>query len=218
MPNVPLMKRITQISAAILCAARIFAATETHTVTISEKFTNWTNSISLPQFDPAVGTLISATLYVSVTNFTQTKIENHDDVSWVVVSGSKVDASIVGYVTATDQNTFTNTLSAFDGTDDFAGTSGVVNPLTTASASNSAALVPASVLGTGEIPFVVTAKANAIFEGPGDYLFLVSTKASAKATIVYEFDPECPTAPKPVCEPKPFYCFPPAKGYGCRRP
>ena len=213
------MKMYSLLLGALLALTGL-AATETHSVTIAPEFTDWTNSVSIPQFDPANGTLTSATLYLFIANTSDTQVESLDTLPRVTISGSTVTSKIVGYITTSASVTFTNNLTAFDGGYDFAGTSGVSNPTTTANNSGSVSLAPVSVTGTGVIPFTVEAKAVGTFSGPGDYIFGVDTWASAVVKIVYDYKAYCPDAPAPapVCTPKPFYCLPAPKGYGCRKP
>lgn len=190
------------IGMAFLALLQCGAAVETHSVSIAPAYTDWTNSISIPQFDPANGTLNSATLYLFIGNTSGTQVENADTGAWTIVSGSTVTGKIAGYVTAAAGVSFTNRLGAFDGAYDFAGPSGTNNPVASASNSASVVLSPAVATGTGIIPLTVQAKASGFFSGPGDYVFGVDTWANATVRIVYDYRAYCPDepAPKPVCE------------------
>jgi hypothetical protein len=186
------MKRITQIVAAFICAAKVFAATETHTVSIPEQPTDFTSSVTLPEFDPAVGTLNTATLYIVATNNSFTRVENLNRSAATTISGSTVNATVTGFVTATASNLFTNSLARYDGVTDYDGTSGVSNAPIVSSAIASIVLDSSTVQGTGFFTLHVTATATSSFTGTSAYSFNVSTKAAVLVKIVYDFTPDCP--------------------------
>ena len=186
------MKMITRLI-GLLFAVAALAATETHTVSIPEQATDFTSSALLPQFDPAVGTLTAATLYVTASNNSFTQVENLNRSASTTITTDSVTASVGSLVSAVAVNSWTNTLARYDGVLDFAGTSGVSNAPVVVTASNSVGLDITTVQGTGFFTLPVSAVANSTFTGTSAYSFNVNTKASVLVRLVYEFTPDCPT-------------------------
>ena len=211
---------------AFLWFAHAFAATITHTAAVFPQATNWSLTNSVPQFDPALGTLTNVTIAISVNASTHLRVENRDTVAWPTYAAAEVTAtgSAAGYsATATLTNSHAMTLSAYDGVLDYGGTSGFNE---TVVGSDSGSAVPSDFtpfIGTTTVPLVASATAVGVYEGSGDYRFIVNTRASALVTVTYEFSPpacpECPPAcePEPVCEPDPKDCYDSRKSYRKRR-
>lgn len=211
---------------AFLWFANAFAATVTHTATVFPTGTDWRVTNSVPQFDPALGTLTNVTISVAVNASTQLRVENRDTAAWPTYAASDVTATgtVAGYSASTTlTNSHTTTLSAYDGVLDYGGTSGFN---VTVVGADSGFAVPASFtpfIGTGTVPLIAAATAVGAYEGSGDYRFIVNTRASAVVTVTYEFAPpvcpECPPAcdPEPVCEPEPKDCYDGRRSYRKRR-
>lgn len=190
--------------AALLSAASIAigSAAFADVVSFSDSkptdFTNWSEQFQLGQFDPALGTLISVQVSVSGTNSTQTFVESRSNLARTVRTGSDVTIGVSGplgnLVSVIPQVRFTNALSGFDGTVDYAGTSGVTNPFRDGTLSASRTLVAgvddvSAFVGTGQILLDVAATATGFYNGPADYNFEVITKAGAEVVVVYEYQP-----------------------------
>lgn len=194
---------------------RVAAASITHTASTFPQLTNWSLTNSVPQFDPAIGTLTNVTISVAVNASTQLRVENRDTTAWPTYAAAEVTATgtVAGYSASTTlTNSHTTTLSAYDGVLDYGGTSGFN---VTVVGADSGSAFPASFtpfIGTGTVPLIAAATAVGVYEGSGDYRFIVNTRASAIVTVTYEFSlppcPECPPAcdPEPVCEPKATDC------------
>jgi hypothetical protein len=188
------------VAAATLGLGSAYAAqTITHTAALPLAFTDWSNSLSIPRFDASLGSLLSVQLTVNGTNVTATRIENKDTKAWDVKTGSDVFLVITDpfgaeLVTQAPHVEFLNQLGAFDLVEDFGGTSGATNPeqtSTTESIFNFAA--PADDLspyiGLGNLSYAADAFGSSVFEGPGDYTFVVSTRAAVGLTVVYTYEP-----------------------------
>lgn len=219
-------KTIALIGAALLCFISTFAASITHTASVFPQTTNWSLTNSVPQFDGSLGTLTNVTITVAVNTSTQLRVESRDTTPWLTYAASEVTATgiVAGYsATTTLTNSHTATLSEYDGVLDYGGTSGFN---VTVVGTDSGSAVPASFapfIGTGTVPLIAAATAVGVYEGSGDYRFIVNTRASAIVTVTYEFSPpvcpECPPAcePEPVCEPEPKDCYDGRRSYRKRR-
>lgn len=197
-------------------AVRAAAASITHSAATFPALTNWSLTNSVPQFDPALGTLTNVVITVAVNASTQLRVENRDSIAWPTYAASEVTATgtVAGHsATTTLTNSHTATLSAYDGVLDYGGTSGFN---VTVVGTDSGSAVPSDFtpfIGTGTVPLIAAATAVGVYEGSGDYRFIVNTRASALVTVTYEFAPpacpECPPAcePEPVCEPEPKDCY-----------
>lgn len=197
-------KTITLIGAALLCFISTLAATITHTATVFPQLTNWNLTNSVPQFDPALGTLTNVSVTVAANANSAFYFESLDTIGWSVTASSIVTTS-ASASTLTASTTFTNShtqsVTAADGVLDYGGTSGfTVQKSGSAYGVNSTTSV-APFIGTGTVPLSASASAVGDYQGPGDYFFFVQTRASALVTVTYEFSPpSCPECP-PACEP-----------------
>lgn len=204
--------KTTLLILMLALAVRIAAASITHTASVFPQATNWSLTNTVPQFDPSLGTLTNVTITVAVNASTQLRVENRDTTPWLTYAASKVTATgtVAGYSsTATLTNSHTATLSEYDGVLDYSGKSGF-NVAVVGTDFGSA--VPSDFtpfIGTRTVPLIASATGAGIYDGPGDYAFGVTTRASAIVTVTYDFSPPaCP--PVSVCDPKPD-CNPPQK-------
>lgn len=158
--------------------------------------TNWSTSITLPQFDPALGTLnsISFVLFGHVEG--TAKFESMDAAPAVITMDLSAmlklkrpdltDLVVTIPVASTSDNA-----SAFDGTIDFGGTSGNtyggLSANDTESATTSTAADKALFTGLGSIVLPVTASGASTGSGAGNLLLQFQTSASAWATVTYDY-------------------------------
>lgn len=180
-----------------LVAGSLSAATVSYSTSKDMDFTNWATTLSVPQFDGALGTLLSVQVIVTGENNTQTMVENLNFDFVEFVTGSDVTITASGptgpLVVVLPQVRFANVLGEYDGENDFGGASGVMNPLRSASDEESRTLVPGEAgffdfVGTGNIPLNVVANARGFYQGPADYRFEVVTQAAATLTVVYQYE------------------------------
>jgi len=171
------------------------AASITHSATLSIQFTDWSRTVTLPQFDPSYGTLVSVQIRVDATVRSISRVENLDPVPRAgTVSGAEV-ALVVGdglgtaWLAATPSVRFTNNLAAYDGLSDFGGTSGVSNARRTALLS-AANLVsdPLDFVGIGTFSASVSAVGTGFCIGPVNYLLAVLPELGVTVTVTYEYE------------------------------
>jgi hypothetical protein len=179
------------------------------TQTVPVQITDWgtTNPLAFPltfnQFDPSLGTLLSAT--VALTGDVQGSVSYEHTGQSVANEGTwtgtisaalavrRGDNSLVVGVTpnGTLNQTVTN-IPSFDGAIDFAGASGGSFALNS-SASNSTILTApgdlAAFLGTGTFALFASADGNSSVSGPGNVVNLTRTLAGLTATVTYEYSP-----------------------------
>jgi hypothetical protein len=189
-----------------------FAATITHTATVFPSPTNWSLTNSIPQFDPALGTLTNVSITVAANVRNRVRVESRSNLPRTATAGgtATITATVAGYSAAASiTNSYTQALDAFDGVIDYAGVSGFDQTL---DGSGYGAVTPPDFtpyIGVGTVPLVAASIANGSYNGPGDYRFIINTTASALATVTYEFSPPaCPPAcnPEPDCKPEPDDC------------
>lgn len=181
------------------------AQTITYAATVPLSATDWTHALDLPKFDPAFGVLRAVNITLDGSNESTTWVENQDTVPWNVVSGSDVALRVTdpaGAVLAAVAPSvrFSNQLSEFDGTLDFGGGSGVMNPTVTSSLRGRHDYAAATddlsgFIGTGTLGYNGVAVGAGYYDGPGDYFFRVRTKASMTATVVYTYEPPAAIIP-----------------------
>lgn len=169
------------------------AATVSFSDTIAEQSTNWTSNFVLPYFDSNLGTLDSITFLLSGVGDVDAGIESLDaapstiTASYLITLVTGVPASLT--LAMTDSGAFSAT--AFDGTVDFAGTSGT-HLLAHLTGSTSNTLL--SGLGAYENPGGVgtysigaTASGGSTFSGAGNLISLIQTQAGATIEVTYSY-------------------------------
>lgn len=172
-------------------------ATLTKTVDFPSTPTNWTLSGLLDQFDPSLGTLqsIDITHYGSITS--AIKVENTSS-----SSGSSITSTVSGNLALTapgvsntinvNQNAGTYSAALYDGTLDFAGTSGHSFGSNTADGTQTITLTGAALnpyLGTGKVTVTESATATSNASGGGNVLVGINSTGQAKITVVYHYIP-----------------------------
>jgi hypothetical protein len=190
--TVRVMKKLI---ALLLTSVAAFAATSTHTLTVFPAATNWSVTNSVPQWNPADGTLNSVTVTVAGNVSSRFRAESRDTTDGVITATTDAHVTATtGGVTADAaiDPTHTQAVTAYDGVLDYAGTSGftVTSVATGSDAEVASVLTP--FIGTGTVPVTAGATAAASYEGPGDYRFIVNTTASALVVVTYDFTPNCP--------------------------
>lgn len=204
------MKTIALIGAALLCFIGTFAASITHTATIFVAPTDWSATNSVPQFDTALGTLTNVSVSVAINGRTSIRYENLDEnyEGYQVTAGGTITgvATVASFTVTTKlTNSHTQAVGGWDGIPDYSGPGAflITKTGTSANSANSAEVTP--FIGIGNIPLIASATGAGFYDGPGDYAFGVSTRASALVTVTYEFSPPvCPSCdPEPECTPEP---------------
>jgi hypothetical protein len=182
--------------AAFMASSPAGATTITYSDAISMSSTNWSTSTSVPQFDPALGTLNSITFTLDGSVLGTGKFESLDaSPSQVTMdlqatlklkrpSGTVIVQTIPVFETI-------DNVTAFDGLQDYAGTSGKtytdVGASSSDSVTTSTAADKALFTGTGNIVLPVTATGSSFASGPGNIVTEFHTSASTGITVVYDY-------------------------------
>jgi len=160
--------------------------------------TNFTTSLSVPKFDPALGTLDQVDFILSGHVEGEAKFESLD------AEAATVEMELGASITIQRPDTTTlivslpsaltsDLVSAFDGTIDFGGTSGKTYPMLSADdiemTSTSAAPDLALFTGLGNIDLPVEALGESTGSGAGNLLLVFMTLAAADFTVEYTFTP-----------------------------
>lgn len=165
--------------------------------TIPTTATDWTQSLTVPQFDPSLGTLTSIDIVNAGTFTSSIKVESLDGGSSNIVatvSGSLTltGTGVSGLVSTSSANK-SFTASAFDGTIDFGGTSGHDFGSPNTSGTNTLTISdPASLaayIGGGNMTFSDVAHATSSASGAGNLLTQIGTTANAQLSVVYHYIP-----------------------------
>ncbi len=165
--------------------------------TIPTTATDWSQSLTIPQFDPSLGTLTSIDIVNAGTFTSSIKVESLDGGPSTIiatVSGTlTLSGNGVAGLVANASSSKSYSASAFDGTIDFGGTSGhdFGSPSTigsnTISLSDPASL--AAYTGVGNLTFTDAAHATSAASGSGNLLTQIGTTANAQIQIVYHYIP-----------------------------
>jgi hypothetical protein len=201
MSNHVFMKRAVGITAMALWAVITCSGnTITHSASIALQDTNWRDSVTIPKFDPVLGTLTKVIYRLDGHVEGDARGESLDalpaDVSMNLsasISLRRPDLSIIVQVLPIVNETFR--ASSFDGTIDFAGTSGRAFLGLVNDASDTASSPPlllsdlALFTGVGTITLPVHADGMSRGSGAGNLITRFGTRASARVTVQYEYQP-----------------------------
>jgi len=181
--------------------------TLTQTVSVPATLTNFSKPLSLAQFEPSLGTLTGVDVTVDGALTSQISAENtsHSAPASIasVISGTLTLTAPGGISLAAPLNNPGASFGAatYDGTTDYAGTSGHDFGAQTASVTKSVSLSGSNgddlspFVGTGTLPASFAAEATSTASGGGNLMVLTNSTATATITVTYHYALE--TALKP---------------------
>ncbi len=213
--------RIALVAAtALVASATAQAATisfgtspaSTSTLTTGLQTTNFTSSLTVPRFNTNLGTLTSVGIEFAGGVNSTIAFESRDagpstvtGTASATVTLTRPDSTRLAVVLPT--NTRSQSVTAFDGTIDFAGTSGntfsnvagsLTAPLVTLTSASDLALFSSN--GASNILLPVTGAGSSSASGAGNLVVQISTQASGSAFVTYTYN--APTPP-PTGVPEP---------------
>jgi hypothetical protein len=187
----------TTLAGIIVSAGSANAASLTKTASTSFAPINILNqSIGIEQFNSSLGTLQSVTIDFTGDIQGDAGFENRSqNPAQIKVSlGSNLSLSVnnQSLLTLTPQNISTYQTTAYDGINDFGGTSGqTISGLMTSQSGNFASTDSQflqSFIGAGNVNFMFSALANSVVGGSGKMSSFVDTWAKANVRVTYEYD------------------------------
>ncbi len=199
-------------AAALTFAGSAQAATLTQTVSATKPVTttNYTDTLSVAQFDGSLGTLTKVTFSLAGTVLGNANAESLDAAPATVTLNlsaginlnlpAALGGGLLVNVTPLANQVFN--ASAFDGTFDFAGTSGAAFTGLTNTDSDSAIKTDAPTLafftGLSTVNMGLVASGLSSGSGSGNLVTQFQTQAGAELQVTYEY-----TTPDPVVVPEP---------------
>lgn len=196
------------VTSAVWLAPAAFAQTSQvcFTDTIPLTTTNWSDSLTVPKFDPAMGTLQSVDITFTGSIIGTAQAESLDSAPSTVtltfegqITLTRPDLSTLA--TVLPQAQFIDTFTVFDGTIDFAGTSGSTHPnvsatqtvmVSTPPPAGDLALFTGPIGNPGTITLPVTAVGTSVATGSGNIVTQFTQDASADLQVCYNFLPNTP--------------------------
>jgi hypothetical protein len=160
--------------------------------------TDFTQTMGVAQFNPALGTLTSVEVYSDGTLTSDIKAENLDSAPGNVtgtVSGTfTLQAPGLAPLTLTPSTTENASLGAFGGSIDFTGPSGTDFGPQSAHDFKVVTLNPGTTdlsafVGTGTVNVTETAQATSSAGGPGNLAAMINSTASARVRVIYYYTP-----------------------------
>lgn len=171
-----------------------------YTSTIVEEATNWTHVMDLQRFDPALGSLQTVAIRIEQTVRGRVRIESTDATPAVVQSDFESFLAVVlpdgnAMQMPIPMANYQDTFTAFDGTVDFAGTSGITHQEIVLTQALDHPLPPSidetDYMGPpgapGFLPLSMTALGLSAASGAGNVITEFALRASATITITYGF-------------------------------
>ena len=199
-----------------LAAIPVAASTATYVASVPLQPTNWYSTVTFPKFNPGIGVLTSVAIEVRDSLVHKIEYENTSTSSTSTFRDSTyatVDVmrpASTSLVTAIARYYKTATVDVFDGSIDYAGTSGVtfdglVNYAMSSSTTTAAADL-ALFTGTGNIDLPCQAVAYFSFGyNGGNANYRLTTQASAYVVVTYTYTTSTPTQPTSWGEIKSLY-------------
>ncbi len=197
------------------------AATQTQQVAanFTPFTTGGTQAQSVAQFNPSLGTLNSVQIQLNGTLSSDVKVENLDSSSSTVNAQVNGNLSLLGpggnsLLSATPTLSENTSLSAFDGTLDYGGTSGHDFGVQSASAQQSVTLTNdlSAWEGTGNVSLTESAQSSSTVSGSGNQQVQIASQGSGVATVIYNYTPATTpttTTPPTTTPPSTAPCAPP---------
>ncbi len=168
-----------------------------YTSTIPLTTTNWSNTISFPMFDPALGTLDRITFVLTGHVEGAAMFESMETIPATVTANLSAKLTLMRpdnslLVMAIPVASVTETVDSFDGTIDFSGASGRKYEGLSANRVETLTVFPPSAdfglfSGAGNIVLPIKAEGFSSGSGAGNLLLQFNTLASAQATITYDY-------------------------------
>lgn len=194
------MKKQLLVLSLIALAGSAQAATISFSDSYGLSTTNWSQVLTLQQFDTSLGHLNSVTFNYTGSALTTLRVESLDATASTITASSGALLTFGGPLNKTMSVGGSGTLhlDAFDGTVDFAGTSGtVIGPLSDTKSDTFALLNALSAYeGLGTYGITVNAQGQTSASGAGNMLTQVSTEAMAQITVTYDYSTT--TVPEPA--------------------
>ncbi len=177
-------------------------STQQVTAAFSSFKTGGSQSQSVAQFNPSLGTLNSVQILLNGKLTSDVKVENLDSAPSAINAQVNSDLSLHGpggtllsiAPSITENST---SLSAYDGTLDYGGTSGHDFGPQSASAQKSVTLTNnlSAWEGTGSVSLTETAQSSSTVSGSGNEQVNISSFGSGNATVIYNYTPKPPSTP-----------------------
>lgn len=191
--------------AGALMASGASAASVTYTDSVGLSATNFSGlTLSVPQFDGSLGVLQSIDFTLNGLVEGVAEVESRDALPAVInldlgaeITASTTAINILAVVLPVASETFNAT--AFDGSIDFGGTSGVTYGALSASDSDTRTLTGsdmAEFIGAGSVDIFLAATGQSSATGPGNVISSFTTDAGGDIEVTYNFDD--PTTPIPL--------------------
>ena len=179
------------------------AKTQTQVVALPTLATPNTRTVSLPQFDPSLGTLTSVDVINQLNLSNHVQLENTSAGSATLTALTAGNQQLTGTgiapLTALSNNTAVFDATAFDGIVDFGGTSGKDFGLrTTTNVQSETVTDPATVaafIGTGTVSYTAAADGSVAITGSGNIAQATTTQSGGSVTLVYHYTPPSVVVP-----------------------
>ncbi len=199
----------TKIALALVCGASLAGAVgagqQSFSDSIPVQTTDWTNSVTVSKFDPAIGILQSVKVTLDAHIEGSIFFESQDPLPQVVTTNLtatielfRPDTSLI--VSASPAVQHVDSVGAFDNVVDFGGSSGktYANLSENSSQSHTAPPPPSDLVlftgasgSPGTITLSVRAVGHSAATGSGNIIQGFTTQASAVVTVVYTYAPDC---------------------------
>lgn len=190
-------------SALVLCSLQ--AATLTFNDALPPTTTNWSGTLNLPRFDPALGTLDRVTLTLSGQIVSSIFLESLDAEPSTIHASNSMQATAttsLGAFSATATNPVTFNATAYDGVTDFAGTSGHTFSSILASGTGTLSTIDplklALFIGLNNFATPIVFSGTSSSDGSGNLIARFQTLGSGNLSVKYDYTAQAAPIPEPT--------------------
>lgn len=196
------MKKLLVSLAALAAVAGAQAATVTVMDSHGLARTNWTETLSVSQFDASLGTLDSVVIKYSGEVSSLFRLESLDAAAATITANAAGNIAFGGPIGAalSISGSASQGVGAFDGLIDFGGTSGALVGPVVGSDSNTITVSSGlgAFIGSGMWDVVVNATGASSATGAGNLISQINTEALAAIEVTYNYTPVTTTVPEPA--------------------
>jgi len=192
----------TLIALALIAAGSAQAATISFSDSHGLATTNWSEALTLQQFDSTLGTLNSVTLSYGGSVSSIFRVESLDAAPATVTANASASLVFGGPISDTlaISRSTSQSVGAFDGSIDFGGTSGAIIGPVLGSDADTLTLLSGlgAFIGAGTYDILVAANGASSATGAGNLISQINTEAFAEITVTYDYTARVTQVPEPA--------------------
>ena len=177
--------------------ANDLVTTTPQTLRFADRTSGWTDVVAAQRFDPTLGQLLDVNVTLVSDIQSNVAVENTDQAAGTISTAQTITVTLRvpgsdGTLSADASQSAWFNLAPYDGSLDFAGPSGGIDPNLTASSGERSGTFSgdlAAFVGDGTVDLPIASSSTATVNGPGNMQLGMLTQAGAVVTVSYTYQP-----------------------------